>query len=693
MSLSRRHVWVLLCVGILVGVAGVPVAAQLTSNQAAIDDGVTFAAPSNGPSITFTGDTSVVAKGNSYLYPNSNTVRLLSPDGNVTFTANGPASGEINKDRITGIQTRVSDLDVSQYALKVDPEGKPAFTVGRQTDQVTVYAGLNASDDDIDFTYLSPDGQAALRVNDVENDTEIVAENSNTGETLDTAYSSGSGSVTFAELNQGSHTVKLESQGDAIVDDGDDDGSDIGGGDDGSGNHYPEISEYRPTGEISDTPDELFVRIEDADFPDGDEVEVNITFDGTEIVTTTIQQNSTISKSISPDAGYTEWTVTAEDTHLLTTRGEFAFRTPAYLRIRNANNFSEAVTDETNVTFYTDDQVYERNTTSGVVPLEGLPTNKAIAAQIDAGANWTTTTVNINNVHQNHTAFLTPLNASDPDQQILAVRFLLEDESGNFDEQDTTLHIRKPINVNGTLQYRDVQSEQFGAGGVNATLVQGTRYRLVLEAPDGYRQDMGQYVATRNETVTLRPGSGTVDLSTHEEGWATGARLDNRTLFASFDDPTNQTDRLKIYIHEKGNKSNQLAANQTYGYLSSSVVQNVDAQYSLTENESKKTWVVHFIFDYDGEEEHVRHEVSNQQVVVPTELDREWRLIGGIGMILLFGGMFSVLNRAVGAVMTSVVGGLLWYTGWLSGATSAAAVVVSLFVAVMYSIYVSREAT
>jgi len=97
-----------------------------------------------------------------------------------------------------------------------------------------------------------------------------------------------------------------------------------------------------------------------------------------------------------------------------------------------------------------------------------------------------------------------------------------------------------------------------------------------------------------------------------------------------------------------------------------------------------------FVADRNGETNIIRQQVGNNPDFVP-ELSREWRLISGILLLILSAGAFSLLNAKVGVVVISLEGGILWWTGWLAGATTGVLVVISLMIAVAVNIYGSER--
>jgi hypothetical protein len=214
----------------------------------------------------------------------------------------------------------------------------------------------------------------------------------------------------------------------------------------------------------------------------------------------------------------------------------------------------------------------------------------------------------------------------------------------------------------------------------------GIRHRLRIRSPDGSNvQDLGPYRADVSETVELRPSDPAIQFDNVTESWAVGATMDETTLYYTYSDPQQETDSVTVWIYERGNQSNRLRPNVTYYNVA-----NVSAQETLTGSENETEWTVRYIIDRDGTRYDTFVLVNNRPTLLPTDIDREWRLIPAIALLMLAAGTFSVLNRSVGAIIVGVLGGILWWTGWLTGATSAAAITLYLFIAVLYNLYVGE---
>jgi hypothetical protein len=81
----------------------------------------------------------------------------------------------------------------------------------------------------------------------------------------------------------------------------------------------------------------------------------------------------------------------------------------------------------------------------------------------------------------------------------------------------------------------------------------------------------------------------------------------------------------------------------------------------------------------DGERIDISEPIGPQnQVLVPNTLDPVWVQVGAGFVLLLVGGVFSVLNAAVGALITSLFAGILWFLGLMSGLASGAAVALAI---------------
>lgn len=611
--------------------------------------GVTYGYGDSGPDITL-GYDAEVASGNPY--PEAGTVDLHTKAGNATFSATANVSATL--DSPTGTTTELSSMNVSAGELTINPDDKQAVRVTGDTDHLS-FRSAQLDDGTQDFSYGGPDGgTTTLTITDREPGVVILAVNQS-GVKLDKAVVDSNGEVTLA-LPQSDHTVELQS-------------SDISD---------PAFSNPTPTGPQSTTPDELAVNVSDDDFPN-DEVEVNISLDGTQIHSENITEDSRVNVSIGDlDPGAHNWTVEATDQYGNTETKLYEFGTPNNLSVYNESAPTQLVDDrEVTVTVFSDgEQVFERSTTNGTISLDGLPATQDLVVVTEADGYITRSAI-IEDITVQNDVYILNENVS-----TVEVRFELDDPTGNFPPATTELFIKKPLNTSNDTRFRTIAADQFGTEGFTLDLEQDERYRLEIKNQDGDRQVLGSYTASVSETVVLTPTGLVIDYD-GAEGYAWDATYDNETgnpsIVFEYSDPQQLTSTLEVTIYERGNESNTLS-----GYPETFVgpLGNVTIEEALTEEQTNKEWVVEWEADRDGEVISAKEPVGEYTVVLPG-LDPFWAEAFAFAVILITGGLFSRANVGVGAVTVALVAGVFYWIGWLAGATSGVAVILGLGLSVI----------
>jgi len=655
-SIRGMAVWILVC--FLLGATIAGAAVHLTNSSSA--SGTTPIGTSNGFYVYVTGDKQIDLRDPQSL---SSTVNVITESGNATFYSAGPSNLTVDVDDLTGQWTNVTNVDADPDAIQIDPADKPVVWIGQEIDSFAYTGSYGVDDGTVDFVYSGTSGVSEVTIQGVPTNQQLAAVDANTGDILDAATSDSNGLIIFDSLTNSQHNVLLQTV-------------DFEG---------PTLSNPSPTGGQTSEPSTISIDVNDTEFDQGDTVDVTIELDGSQIHTTTISSNQTVSASI-PASGKTsgqhDWRVNATDSFGETAIESYSYSVPDTLYVRNATNHTQLIKTPISVdgTFFGTDAIFERNgITDGTISMNGLPvTDDYIVEVVPSNENLTTRSLYLDSIFQQESIYL--LNTSA--YPTVETRFTLDDPTGEYGPQ-SVLFIQRPINISGSTNWQTVHSDEFGAEGVTSTLEEGQRYRIRVRNNEGDEQLIGPYRADVSETVTVQPGTPSVSIDNFEEGWGANAVLDNRTLQYRYSDPAQETDSVTVWIHEKNNQTNRLQANQTYFDLG-----NFSASASLTQNESEKTWVVNFIVDRNGEEFVKRVEVSNRADVFPG-LPDPWGPIIGIGLLLMLAGAFSILNAKTGAVVVASVGGVLWYIGLMGGATSAAGIVLGLFVAVLAQLYSS----
>lgn len=655
--MSNKIPWkAIFAVGFLSGVMVVGAVTFASSDAVTVSDGVTVGAP-DGMNATITGQTDAIME-TDVLFPTSDTVQFKTEDGNLTFQAAGSASATVDISNITGTWTNITSIDAASNDITIDPEDKLQATVGKQINHFAWRSGIVVDDSTVDFVYGGTTGSSKVTVRGVTANTQLGAVDVDSGTLLDGATSNNNGVVTFDSLSNSVHRVRL------VTSEGD-----------------PSVSEIKPSGKQSSNPTQISANITDPDFTaSGDTVTVNFSLDGTQIDSQTISSQQIVTTSM-PASGQTGGehtiTVTATDSYGRSASGSATYQIPSTLSIRDETNYSQLVPANGEVRFIASNQVYTRTTSDGTLDLAGLPVDENFIVDVNpTKSNYTDRTIYIQSIYEQQTAYV--LNTSA--YQTVTTRFVLNDPTAQYGPQ-SVLQIQKAINISGNLTYETIKADRFGVEGVTSTLHKDQRYQLKIIGENS-EQVVGVYRSEIDgETVTVQPGSPTIDLGGLEDGFGYNAQLDNRTLEYVYSDPAQQTDKLIVWIHERGNQSNKLQPNQTafdIGNFSGIV------SPQLTANESKKEWMVNFVITRNGETFTASVIVSNNENLTPP-IASGWVAIIGVGLLILLAGVFSQLNAAIGAVVVSLVGGVLWYIGFLGTATTGAAVVIAIFLsAIMY---------
>jgi hypothetical protein len=433
----------------------------------------------------------------------------------------------------------------------------------------------------------------------------------------------------------------------------------------------PTLSAPDPTGEISDYDGDIAINVSDRDLglAQGDTVVLEATNEsGDQIGQQSVTSNGTVTLSYDALAGANEIEWTATDDYGNSDSVAQSFTTPAELRIANESSPSDLVNGSTTVevTFYLSNRTVTRNTTDGTVSLAGLPGGEPFTARAEADG-YRTRTVQIPSLYRQQTMFLLPDSSTS-----VQARFTLEDATGTFSEQ-STLYIEKPVTVDGNTSYQIIVSDQFGVDGVTTYLEKGIRYELRLKSQEGDVAQLGAYNGELNETIVLEPSVASVSRDGDGRGFRYSANYsdDAETIGIEFEDPQAQTSELTVSaVRQNGSV---IKPEQTY-YDVQSLSLSVPVAGGLNE-----TAYVYFNATRGDDTYSIRAPVGpQQQDVVPKDLSAEWVQIGAAVGILLVGGAFSALNVGVGAAITSLFAGVLWFLGIMSGLASGATVAVAI---------------
>jgi len=648
MDVSRRQLGLLATAAVALLLLATPVLGALVAPVPV--SGTVTVASNSGPSVAVSGADQLDSES---IFVNDTALNVTTEDGGAVFSSSSATQASVESSNLTGTTTTVTGIDAAGSALTIDPEDKDAISVEGDLERIT-FRDPTVDDGTDDFTYAGTSGTTTVTVRGVPSDTSLRAVDSS-GTILAVATSNSNGVVTFSAMPNSVHNVEIET----------------GGG-------SPILSDPQPDGNVSATPSEFSVFVEDSDFP-GDNVTVEFFYEGNSIGTNSTTSDGRMSTSNVPTitSGVHEWSAIATDEQGNTDVINATVGVPGTLFLRNETNPSELVDSPVNVTvsFKNGTTVTTREVSDGTVNMSGLPTTDFIVTA-EASQNYTKRVRYFESIVGDRSVYM--LNQTE--YATVETRYVLDDPTGEYPANSFVI-LKKPIERNNTTEYRTMYSDRFGVEGVTADLEEDQRYLVFVQSPDGDTQEVGPYRSDVGEEVTVRPGAPAIEFGTYEQGWAANAALTNQTLSYGYSDPDNLSTQVTVWIHERNNESNRLRPNVTYYDLGTAT-----GSVGLTQEEAETSWMVNFVVDRDGEEFVAQVAVGDRPNLVPT-MSEEWRLIAGVGLLLISAGVFSILNRGIGAVIVAIEGGLLWWSGWLGGATTGAAVVLALFVAVIAHFY------
>ena len=271
---------------------------------------------------------------------------------------------------------------------------------------------------------------------------------------------------------------------------------------------------------------------------------------------------------------------------------------------------------------------------------------------------------------------------NDPDRYLS--RFTLRDGTSRYPPPNTTLALRTDVDGDGKNDL--VHRSSFGADNrVGARVKQDRQYQLVIENDAGDTRRLGAWTALGDELVELQVRGFDFDIpEAGASGYTSQASIeegnDIERISWQFSDPDEATFRLEVAIYERDNRSNGLL-NQTYNDLG-----NASYTQLLTGNQTGKAWVVELSGTRNGESFTSREVVGETDLAPGIPLDPFYQEMFAGLLLLVLAGVFGGVRAEAGAIIVPMTAGVLFWMEWLPGAVTAGAILVALFVAILYRI-------
>jgi len=638
--MNRRTALALVLFGVALSVALPALAGPILTDGKDAGANVRFE-KTNGPNVTF-GESRNFTTENPW--QNSNEI-VLQPYA--TFTSQGET--EVRVDQFNGTWTNLSQLDVASADLTASVNDKQTVTVGGNADTLK-YTDMAVDDATIDTIYSGTGGPTTFTIQGLPASTQIAAIDMDSTAVLDSTTTDASGTGTYSALPDGQHDVELQtSSGGPTIDDA-------------------SLSPNTTSQSVNDV-DAITLQadVTDPDFPD-DTVNVSFYVEGQYVGSDTLQDAGTASVTISENtAGEYNWHVEAEDGYGQTdTSNTATFLVPNELRVYNESSpqslieSSGTTTVEITVRFFgPDDLVVERTTTDGTINMSGLPADRQFVVTARADG-YHDRRIYVESLLDQQEVFLLPETAP----SVYNV-FELVDRSGNYDADSTILIIRRPLDTaqsNG-LEWTTVSGDYFGAVNEHETYLRfERRHRLIVKNDDGDRRIIGSYMATdENNPKQIVIREIVVDPPEGADYYGT-AWIDDQnetdgvsTVWFSYNDPTNETDRLKATIHRRGNESDVLATVD---------VQNFGTSFVWNRQVDDNTaWVVNWTAYRNGETTGGEVPVGDRGST-PIPMDPLWLNRFILIFIPVTAGFASERVATIGAIAVVGIVGMLMLLQW-----------------------------
>lgn len=590
-------------------------------------------------------------------------------------TVSGDGSGRVTiGSDLNGSPTRLEGITAGSTTITVNPATKREFAVSGGIDNITVQEGYDVDDNTDDFTYGGSGSSATVELTGLPTNTVIAAFEPATGKVVDSATTDGSGRLVLDELPLSSRTIQLV-----------------------TGERAPEIENVSPTGAVSTSPLTIEADISDDDFPQ-DKVTVTISVDGTQESKQTIDGPTRVSTQVSGlTGGNHTFTINATDSFGNKNIQSFEFTLPKNATVFEISDDPERLNDrQLNGTFIRPDEdiVINRESSTGRFDFTGLPVDAPYIVEVE-GPQVVDRRTTVFSIIEQEKFFLLNESADTVDAE-----FRVDDQTGDFGSR-SILQIERQINTDDTLanerKYVVVAGDEIGSrAAFTTTIERGERYRVnIINPRTGNQRQLGSFQINQSRAIDLvvtgidqgvkgREGE-TFGVSVDRTVTGSGANT-SKTVEFVYQDPENETDSLTLVVHEAGKRSNVFRTTQAS--VGSLPLGTFKYSETFSGQAANTTLVANWTVERDGEtiDRTVGFGVSDQRLGLP--LGAGWTQIFGVGFLIVVGGIFSVANARIGALVIPGIALALNVSGILSGVVTVASVGLAFAIAVGYNLIV-----
>jgi len=462
----------------------------------------------------------------------------------------------------------------------------------------------------------------------------------------------------------------------------------------------PQVTNITPADgtDLSSGPVSIGVTIEDASLPSTDTVTIQFE-DGTGSnigSAQTLTANGSVSVPYGTlVGGVNQWKAQINDSfgNSITT-DTFEFRVPAELTLRNVNDATD-ILDEPNidatVRFFEEegDRVFPRDPTNGVIDMTGLPVNEPFVVGVrDANDTYVSRLTLIDTIFEQQSVYL--INTS---VDTAIIRFTIEDRTGQFAGEGTKLQIRRAINT--TTSPADEEEYVIVAGDIvgsqlqfETELEQDVRYRVRIANADGETRQLGAFTARVDQVIGLTISGIDVGVDIPEDEPVISSSIDdsvaNQTsLQFTYVDLAHETTQVDLRVLQAGNTSNVLDTATVTAPPNVSTFQHTTV-LSGAQADMNALYEVEYIRNGNTFDETAAYGLNQYPINLP--LSDAWRQIFGVGFLIVLGGIFSVANARIGAIMIPGVAALLYAIGFISGFATILGISLAMVLGIAYNL-------
>jgi len=327
------------------------------------------------------------------------------------------------------------------------------------------------------------------------------------------------------------------------------------------------------------------------------------------------------------------------------------------------------------------DRVFTESTSNGIVSIGQLPGDSAFSVTANATGKVQRTSF-FESPRQQQTIFLLDESATTQ-----LVRFNIDDRTGEF-EEDVRLQIERSINTTdsppGEERYRVVAGDIVGSQlEFDTQLERDVRYRISVSNGQGRERQLGNFLIKTDQVIDLvisgidvgyeRPAGGT-QINTSQ---VVDDEAGTKDLELVIQDSSVQTTDVEIEVVDYANTTDVIETGSVAGpigeYQFTTTVSGADAEKRL---------VARVSYTSDGDRVTTTIPFGESRYSLLPGLDPDWRAIFGVGFLLVLGGVFSVANARIGALIIPGAALALNLTGILTTVVTTTSVGLAFAVAV-----------